>query len=266
MEKITGNTISTGKAARLCSVTRDTILKWVKKGILEAVRTPGGHYRVLEESVKPYLAAPVPAEKAQGPVDSDSTVKPWTPCWEYMSPDGAPSTSCQDCLVYRAKALRCFEVAPFGDNGGFRGTFCKTSCQECRYFHEVQGQQNINNILVITEDVYLIASLTSGLHRTSFFLRFTSSTYETSTLIDSFKPGIILVDFDLHQVQMENLCQRIVEDPRLPGTKVIAVAPSRMEPESLNLCSHAVCASLEKPVSLKDLASCIKALEDKIDL
>ena len=107
MERLTGNTISTGKAARLCSVTRDTILKWIKKGILEAVRTPGGHYRVLEESVMPYIAPAPPTKKVLSKVlnkvlnveDSDTAVKPWTPCWEYMSPDGVPSTSCQDCLV-----------------------------------------------------------------------------------------------------------------------------------------------------------------------
>jgi excisionase family DNA binding protein len=35
------NLLSTGRAAELCSVTPDTILKWIKRGRLSGVRTAG---------------------------------------------------------------------------------------------------------------------------------------------------------------------------------------------------------------------------------
>jgi len=34
--------VSTGQAAKLCSVTPDTILKWIKNNKIEAVQTAGG--------------------------------------------------------------------------------------------------------------------------------------------------------------------------------------------------------------------------------
>ena len=38
--------LSTGEAARICSVTRDTVLKWIHSGRISAIRTMGGHHRI----------------------------------------------------------------------------------------------------------------------------------------------------------------------------------------------------------------------------
>ena len=43
--------ISTGKAAKMLSVTPDAVLKWIKKGKIPARRTPGGHYRIPLDAV-----------------------------------------------------------------------------------------------------------------------------------------------------------------------------------------------------------------------
>ena len=48
--------LTAGKAALLCSVKPDTVLKWIKKGRLPAIRTVGGHYRVEERDVLQALA------------------------------------------------------------------------------------------------------------------------------------------------------------------------------------------------------------------
>lgn len=257
------STISTGSAAKLCAVTRDTILKWIKKGLIDATRTPGGHYRVLEESIKPYLASSGrKTERSRSRISTPPTTDA-TPCWEYMSPNNGVNDACQNCIVYRSKALRCFEMSALGDKSGFQGTYCDTSCDECSYYQQAAGQQN-HNVLVITEDEYVIGSLIKGLHNTPLMVRFTSSVYECSTLIDSFKPGILLVDFDLQQVAVENLCQRLADDQRLPGAKIVAITSSRVSPEALSLCRRSICANLEKPVSLKQLESCIQTLEGKL--
>ena len=39
--------LTTGQAARYCSVSQATILNWIKQGSLKAYATPGGHYRIL---------------------------------------------------------------------------------------------------------------------------------------------------------------------------------------------------------------------------
>ncbi len=40
------NLLTTGQAAKLCEVTPDTVLKWIRKGRLRGGRTAGGHFRI----------------------------------------------------------------------------------------------------------------------------------------------------------------------------------------------------------------------------
>lgn len=44
------------EAARLIGVSYPTIKQWILTGKLKTVRTPGGHHRVGEASLKPFLA------------------------------------------------------------------------------------------------------------------------------------------------------------------------------------------------------------------
>ena len=56
--------LTTGQAAKYCSVSQVTIINWIKKGQLEAYATPGGHYRILVSDFVSFL------EAYQMPVDS----------------------------------------------------------------------------------------------------------------------------------------------------------------------------------------------------
>lgn len=42
---------TTFEAARICHVTHHSIKNWIKQGLIRASRTPGGHYRILEEDL-----------------------------------------------------------------------------------------------------------------------------------------------------------------------------------------------------------------------
>lgn len=50
--------ITTGKAARIAGVTRETIQNYIHNGVLKAQQTPGGHYRLDEQHVKDILCLP----------------------------------------------------------------------------------------------------------------------------------------------------------------------------------------------------------------
>lgn len=56
--------ITTGKAARLAGVSRETIQNYVKDGKLAAQRTPGGHYRLDEKQVREALCRLITLEDA----------------------------------------------------------------------------------------------------------------------------------------------------------------------------------------------------------
>jgi excisionase family DNA binding protein len=42
----TNGPLTTGDVASLCHVSHVTVFRWIKKGLLKAYSTPGGHYRV----------------------------------------------------------------------------------------------------------------------------------------------------------------------------------------------------------------------------
>lgn len=62
MPKSDRDLITTGQAAKLAGVTRETIQNHVHKGLLSAQRTPGGHYRLDEKEVRSKLCATITLE------------------------------------------------------------------------------------------------------------------------------------------------------------------------------------------------------------
>jgi molybdopterin-binding protein len=44
------------EASRLLGISYPTIKQWILSGKLQTVQTPGGHHRITERSLKPYLA------------------------------------------------------------------------------------------------------------------------------------------------------------------------------------------------------------------
>ena len=44
------------EAARMIGISYPTIKQWILAGTLKTVKTPGGHHRIAESSLKPYLA------------------------------------------------------------------------------------------------------------------------------------------------------------------------------------------------------------------
>lgn len=56
--------LSTGELARICNVTKHTILAAIEKGKLKASRTPGGHNRIPAEEARRFLEEhDIPADR-----------------------------------------------------------------------------------------------------------------------------------------------------------------------------------------------------------
>lgn len=53
-------------AARMIGVSYPTIKQWILNGKLKTVQTPGGHHRVAQATLKPFLAK----DKSKGEVES----------------------------------------------------------------------------------------------------------------------------------------------------------------------------------------------------
>jgi excisionase family DNA binding protein len=214
--------LSTGKAAQLLSVTPDTVLKWIKSGRLRATRTAGGHYRVAQNDLDQL------AGEGRGPrpaVDGGFLY-----CWEYFASGGEPGQSCLSCLVYRARARRCYEMSDLGEEAGYSGAHCTNSCDECAYYHEVVGRPR--RVLVVTESADLRSRLQQESSNSRIEVEFACSEYECSSACHAFKPEFVVIDSSLSKAVRASLCFHLAADPRIPGVQIILTSGADDIPQS----------------------------------
>ena len=255
MKRKDGTWLTTGQAARLCSVTPDTVLKWIKKGSLEAVRTAGGHYRIRRENLAPLLT-----EGRTSPRNlpsQESRMPQQLRCWEYFSRAGIVRDECEACAVYRTRAALCFQMAMLRPELGGAGRFCQASCDDCVYFRRMRGLPI--NVLVVTSDANLIECLNEHEHE-GIALRFARNGYEASAVVHSFLPGFAVVDQDAFPRGDNGLLESLANDPRLPGLKII-VAIRRGETQILGIdqSAHYVSRVIVKPFGSDQIAGVIES-------
>jgi excisionase family DNA binding protein len=247
--------LTTGEAAQLCSVTPDTVLKWIKRGRLEALRTPGGHYRIDHRNIEP-LVHPQLTSKETPPPPVECIPQPQR-CWEYLSDRGVVREECRNCVVYRVRAAWCFQVLGLGSDVGHAKQFCGTSCEECAYYRRVRGWAT--NVLVITSDENLIGDL-AGDQSESLALRFARNGYEASALIHGFRPAFVVVDEGLIEGSESRLLDWLANDPRVPGLKIILAAPGGMGARSKEDLETGVVSVIEKPFGTGRVLAAISAM------
>jgi excisionase family DNA binding protein len=205
--------LSTGQAAKLLSVTPNTVLKWIKGGRLPAVRTAGGHYRVASEDLEDMV-------QDQAGVTGDRPSRAFTYCWEYHAREGKICGDCETCLVYRARALRCFELSDLERDQGFEGVFCQqSSCEDCDYYRELNKQPL--RVLVVTDSVSMRKRLLAESDDSLLSMVFASCEYECSAVVHRFRPGFVVIDGALSEETCASLCSNLLSDARIPGVQII---------------------------------------------
>jgi len=185
--------LSTGQVAKKCSVTTDTVLKWIKRGKIKAYRTAGGHYRIAENEIN-YLDLKDDIDST----DIDNNIY----CWEFMSKDGTINEKCQTCLVYRTKAKTCYKLAGLEDEAGVQKSFCDISCQYCNYLKNIA--KITPKLLVITENNNLINDLIATIRTDKFELCFSNSNIEKVNIANLDSPAQVLIDYNLIKQQKIN--------------------------------------------------------------
>ena len=246
--------LSTGQAAKLCSVTPDTVLKWIKKGRLCAVRTAGGHHRIDPRDLDPFVVspgnyqAPLPATR---PVAEPVKTPPGPRCWEYLSSEGEIREDCRQCVVYRVRATRCFLMAGLDQEFGQSGQLCHGSCRECVYYRQVQGLGT--NVLFISSDRELLERLDCE-DDSGVAIEFVKNAYEASSVIQHFRPTFVIIDVEGVQAWDTDLLDSLAEDSRLPGLRIILiVSPSMSSWRRQQLEGGPVVSVFEKPLACTEI-------------
>ncbi len=248
--------LSTGQAARLCAVTPDTVLKWIRSGKLPAQRTPGGHHRVDVSDLRRILEPVTPG--GERPQDAGHGLGPrsFSYCWEYYAgADGEVRPGCEECLVYATRAQRCYEVARLAPGTGHVMSFCEETCEDCDYYRHVVGQAT--NVLVVSDDSALTGLLEREQGRAPFNLELVDCEYACSALVDSFRPDFAIVDCALGPGHSRDIRRHLGDDPRIPLVRlVLTAAPGGFPAE----CEQEVFALLEKPFSVEEITACIRGI------
>ncbi len=245
------NLLTTGQAAKLCSVTPDTVLKWIKKGRLHGARTAGGHYRIERRDLEPLIIT------SRSDDNSLKCDKEDLPCWEYLGEHGAVRDDCRKCVVYRVRAARCFLMAEMDSDIGHARKFCQSSCEDCAYYRHIKGLPT--NVLVVSRDDELV-DLLGGNELAGISLRFAGNTYEASAIIQVFRPAFAVIDVEGEPTEEAELVESFAADPRVAGLRIIIIVPPRMSRRKRRLPQNdLVVGMLEKPFARRQLEAIIQS-------
>jgi excisionase family DNA binding protein len=223
--------LTTGEVARLFGVTPDAVLKWVKKGKLPATRTAGGHYRISREACAALGLGASDWNEPGSAVEGRPKRERFAPrCWEYFGQPGAPPETCRDCLVFQARVQHCYMLAELGEGSGHTCEFCRTDCIDCPFYRASHGLAT--TVLVITRDEALTRKLRKHIAPSKVSLHFARTGYDSSTLIGTLRPAVVVLDSELPEVSEGSLVDSISSDHRIPGVQVI-VAQRRGDEEAV---------------------------------
>ena len=130
------NYITTGEAAAIFDVDPDTVLRWIKSGEIPAICTPGGHYRINRNV---FLTKMI---KNTSIKDKNETRSTLSYCWEYNSESGIIRDGCKECIVYKSRASKCYELSNLSESIGHAKLFCTETCKDCQYFKSILQSAN----------------------------------------------------------------------------------------------------------------------------
>jgi excisionase family DNA binding protein len=233
--------LTTGEVAKLCGVTPDAVLKWIKKGKLPATRTAGGHYRVSRAACAALGLGKSNGDQSGAALGSRLDTDKHVPrCWEYFGQPGCPPDNCLHCLVYQARVQHCYKLAELGEQAGHRCEFCRMDCLDCPFYRACQGLAT--TILVITRDEALTRRLEMRIDAKKVSLHFARTGYDASTLIGTLRPAVVVLDSELPEVREGSLAESISRDARIPGVKVF-LAQRQVDDEAVGRLALATIAA-----------------------
>jgi excisionase family DNA binding protein len=245
--------LTTGQAASICSVTRNTIFKWIQSGYLTARRTAGGHHRIDKRDLDRLMDT---SGEVSSDTDKTSGRSGYQYCWEYNG-NGKTQEACLDCAVYQLRALRCYEVAKLAPEAHHARLCCNQHCEDCDYYKEMHGKTA--NVLVVTKDQVLAGDLMAHADEARFNLEITDCEYNCSTIVNHFKPDFVIIDCNMGREVSRHMSNRIMEDPRIPYVRVVLAGSKDEFPRE---CEREVFARMTRPFNIPSITECIDTIGD----
>ncbi|MFZ5980102.1 MAG: MerR family transcriptional regulator [Candidatus Zixiibacteriota bacterium] len=237
---------TTTEAARLLSVSPDTVLKWVKAGKLKSYRTFGGHFRIPQKAIEQ------PRDKSTAV--SEFVEQPTTHqfCWEYLAQGQEVQPECRECITYRSRSKRCYELRHLPEGLGCLRVYCKSDCTDCDYYHMVKEQGL--NIIMLSDSGPFIKDAESINDHEGYEIKFARSEYDCAFLIEKFRPDYIVIDCSYGKKRTGAICTNLFNDPRIPVPRIILASKTKKLTE---YCDKEVFGWIRKPFTFQQLEDCI---------
>jgi excisionase family DNA binding protein len=241
--------LTTGQVADMLSVKSDTVLKWIRSGLLPARRTAGGHHRVNQDDLEQLNLV---LNKSPEPSQPQAVLKKPSIqyCWEFYSKNGLPE-DCLGCAVYNLRAQRCYEVARQFPEAKILKTYCKKTCEECEYYDLVHEQNT--NILIVTQDKKWAEDVTENADSLGINLQIADSGYSCSLLISDFRPDYAVIDCSIGP-EVRDISNNLAIDPRIPKLRIILAGNECEFPKE---CDKKIFARMERPAGLFEITHVI---------
>ena len=131
--KLNKDFLSTTELARLCGVSRFTIINWINKGKINTFKTVGGKHRIPATEATAFLES----MHCQSSYETENGLAPDAlgHCWEYPRKTNCDN-NCKSCLIYGREVDYCFIVVRQFGKGVIN---CQGDCLRCEYFGEFFG-------------------------------------------------------------------------------------------------------------------------------
>lgn len=240
---------TTTEAARQLAVSPDTVLKWARAGKIASYRTPGGHARIPKQAVASLLPG---GGAAQAVATNGRQELSYQYCWQFHAAGEAAKPECLDCVAYRSRAGRCYEMREIPEEFGHLRLHCQTTCAACDYYQLMQGRGT--SALILTRSQSLQDALRAAANDTEVLLQFASSEYECAAIVEKFRPDFIVIDCSLGKSRTRELCQSLANDDRIPFTRIILASQTT---DVQNCADGEIFGWIRKPFNYEQLKGCL---------
>jgi excisionase family DNA binding protein len=241
---------TTTQAARLLSVSPDTVLKWVRAGKIDSYRTPGGHCRIPAGAI----ASLLPGGSTGAAMDGEPLPREISRyCWDYYAgPDGVRQ-QCRECVAFRSQARRCYEMRDIPEEFGHLRLFCTSSCEDCEFFKLTFDQ--VLSVLVVSRNQAWIDDLRAQVPASGLRLECATSEYACGALIERFRPDFVVIDTSFGRARMRAMCRILRNDERIPFVRIVVAARQARWDED---CKRDVFGWIQKPFSIAQLVEFVQ--------
>ncbi|MEW5796441.1 MAG: helix-turn-helix domain-containing protein [Candidatus Zixiibacteriota bacterium] len=248
--------LTTTQAARLLAVSPDTVLKWVRAGKVKSYRTLGGHFRIPTGE----LGVLGTTKSAHLGAVEETTPVMHQYCWEFLAAGGEIKPECRDCITFRSRARRCYELKELPGGLGCLNLMCDTSCTDCEYYKLVHGQGL--NVLILTGSSSILKSQEKVEQVEGLRVKFCVSEYDAAVAIQYFRPDYVVVDCAFGKKRTGSICNSLFGDIRIPVARIILSSRSR---DIDDYCDREVFGWIRKPFDLEQLRQCIRGVPSMAD-